>query len=302
VRVGAFEVIGPIPYLNETHAFAVIPNWIDAGKSASLTLSHMERLFGGEELAALAKPGEFFDQTRYRPVLSRKDDTTQITVVNAMVTRGRRKEGCDVVFLRLPEPHMMAEAYVDSVVELLKTLGVKRYILLGSMYDMVPYTRPLLVTSSAINQTTRTDLSVTKVVPIDIKEVPIDYQGPTSILYLIDQNLAQIGIEAFNLIVHIPGYLTVDEDYRGEKRLMEVIGSLYGLEVPQEAGNKAKDQEDRLIKMSEQLLEQQPELRNVLKQLEDNYDERVKSQKEATHLSPEVEKFLKELNERFEQG
>ena len=189
----------------------------------------------------------------------------------------------------------MADDYVDSVIELLKTIGIKRYILLGSVYDMVPYTRPLLVSSSASNQSTKSNLSVTRV-------VPSDYQGPTSILYLIEQNLAQIGIEALNLIVHIPGYLTLDEDYRGEKRLMEVIGSLYRLVVPQEAGNKAKEQEDRFNKMSEQFLEQQPELRNVLKQLENNYDERVNSQKEATHLSPEVEKFLKELNERFERG
>ena len=295
MKIGAFEVTDPVPYLNEPHAFAVIPNWIDAGKSASLTLSHMERLFGGKALANLANPGEFFDQTRYRPVLSRSGDSARIAIMNADVTYGRRTEGCDFVFLRLPEPHMMAEAYVDSVVDLLKTLGVKRYILLGSIYDMVPYTRPLLVTSSAGNQSTRNNLSATKV-------VPSDYQGPTSILSLIEQNLPQVGIEAFNLIVHVPGYLTLDEDYRGEKRLMEVIGSLYELMVPLEAGNKAQEQADRFNTMSEQLLEQQPELRNVLKQLEDNYDERVNSQKEVTRLSPEVEKFLKELNERFEQG
>jgi len=295
VRVGAFEVEVPVPYLKEPHAVAVIPSWIDAGKSASLTLSHMERLFGSQKLATLARPGEFFDQTRYRPMLTRRDDSIQITIMNAMVTYGRRTEGCDFVFLRLPEPHSMADDYVDSVIELLKTIGIKRYILLGSVYDMVPYTRPLLVSSSASNQSTKSNLSVTRV-------VPSDYQGPTSILYLIEQNLAQIGIEALNLIVHIPGYLTLDEDYRGEKRLMEVIGSLYRLVVPQEAGNKAKEQEDRFNKMSEQFLEQQPELRNVLKQLENNYDERVNSQKEATHLSPEVEKFLKELNERFERG
>ncbi len=295
MRVGAFEVEVPVPYLKEPHAVAVIPSWIDAGKSASLTLSHMERLFGSQKLATLARPGEFFDQTRYRPMLTRRDDSIQITIMNAMVTYGRRTEGCDFVFLRLPEPHSMADDYVDSVIELLKTIGIKRYILLGSVYDMVPYTRPLLVSSSASNQSTKSNLSVTRV-------VPSDYQGPTSILYLIEQNLAQIGIEALNLIVHIPGYLTLDEDYRGEKRLMEVIGSLYRLVVPQEAGNKAKEQEDRFNKMSEQFLEQQPELRNVLKQLENNYDERVNSQKEATHLSPEVEKFLKELNERFERG
>ena len=292
MRVGAFEVTEPVPDLNEPHAFAVVPNWIDVGRSASLTLSRMEQRFGGEKLAALARPGEFYDFTRYRPMLSRKDESAEVTFVNAMVTYGRRKEGCDFVFLQLPEPHMMAETFVESVVELLKRFNVKRYSLLGSVYDMVPYTRPLLVTSSASNQSLRNNLSVTKV-------VPSDYNGPTSSLSLIEQYMVQIGIEALSLIVHIPGYLTLDDDYRGEKRLMEVIGSLYGLEVPQEAVDKAKEQDDRFRQQSEQLLEQQPELRTILTQLEDNYDARVNARKEVTRLSPEVEKFLKELNERF---
>ena len=292
MRVGAFEVTEPVPDLNEPHAFAVVPNWIDVGRSASLTLSRMEQRFGGEKLAALARPGEFYDFTRYRPMLSRKDESAEVTFVNAMVTYGRRKEGCDFVFLQLPEPHMMAETFVESVVELLKRFNVKRYSLLGSVYDMVPYTRPLLVTSSASNQSLRNNLSVTKV-------VPSDYNGPTSFLSLIEQYMVQIGIEALSLMVHIPGYLTLDDDYRGEKRLMEVIGSLYGLEVPQEAVDKAKEQDDRFRQQSEQLLEQQPELRTILTQLEDNYDARVNARKEVTRLSPEVEKFLKELNERF---
>ena len=292
MRVGAFEVTEPVPELNEPHAFAVVPNWIDVGRSGSLTLSRMEQLFGGEKLAALARPGEFYDFTRYRPVLSRKGESVDVTFVNAMVTYGRRKEGSDFVFLRLPEPHMLAETFVESVVELLKRLNVKRYSLLGSVYDMVPYTRPLLVTSTASNQSLRSNLSVTKV-------VPSGYNGLTSYLSLIEQYVAQIGLEALSLIVHIPGYLTLDDDYRGEKRLMEVIGSLYGLEMPQEVVDKSREQEDRFRQQSEQLLEEQPELRAILKQLEDNYDARVNARKEVTRLSPEVEKFLKELNERF---
>ena len=83
---------------------------------------------------------------------------------------------------------------------------------------------------------------------------------------------------------------------------MEVIGSLYGLPVPYETIEKAKEQEERFSQISEQFLQQQPQLRVILQQLEENYDARVKEHKEEIHLSPEVEKFLKELNGRFEQG
>jgi hypothetical protein len=58
---------------------------------------------------------------------------------------------------------MLAEAYIDSVVELFKTFGVKRYCLIGSMYEMVPYTRPLLVTGSASNPRLQNELAVTNI-------------------------------------------------------------------------------------------------------------------------------------------
>jgi len=295
VRIGAFELAEPVPELNEPHALTIIPSWMDAGRSASLTLSLLEQYFEGGELARLARPGEFFDFTRYRPMLSRKENASEVTLTNAVVNYGRREAGCDFIFLRLPEPHAMAEVYIDSVLELLKSFGVKRYGLVGSIYDMVPYTRPLLVTGSASNHGLKNNLSVAKV-------VANDYEGPTTILYLIEQQMLQMGIETLNLTVHLPGYQTPENDYRGENRLMEVIGSLYGLQVPQEAIEKAKEQEEQFSQVAEQFLQQQPQLRVILKQLEDNYDARINEQKEEIHLSPEVEKFLKELNGRFEQG
>ncbi len=295
MRIGAFELAEPVPELNEPHALTIIPSWMDAGRSASLTLSLLEQYFEGGELARLARPGEFFDFTRYRPMLSRKENASEVTLTNAVVNYGRREAGCDFIFLRLPEPHAMAEVYIDSVLELLKSFGVKRYGLVGSIYDMVPYTRPLLVTGSASNHGLKNNLSVAKV-------VANDYEGPTTILYLIEQQALQLGIETLNLVVHLPGYQTPENDYRGENRLMEVIGSLYGLQVPQEAIEKAKEQEEQFRQVAEQFLQQQPQLRVILKQLEDNYDARINEQKEEIHLSPEVEKFLKELNGRFEQG
>jgi hypothetical protein len=48
-------------------------------------------------------------------------------------------------------------------------------------------------------------------------------------------------------------------------------------------------------------MEQEPRLRLVLKQLEDNYNSRINENKEETRLSPEVEKFLQDLEKRFRQ-
>ncbi len=143
MRFRAFNLQEPIPRLNRPHALAVVRPWIDVGSAGSLTISCLESILGASELARLARPGNFFDFTRYRPVVSRSGAESNIDIPNTVITYGRQTGGHDFLFLHLLEPQMAAEIYVDSVIELFKVCGVVRYGLIGSMYDvMVPYTRP----------------------------------------------------------------------------------------------------------------------------------------------------------------
>ena len=295
MRIGAFEITEPVPDLFEPHALVIVPVWMDAGLSASMTMSLLDQTFDTQDLARLSRPGEFFDFTRLRPTLSKRADRNDVTLPNVTITHGTRSGGTDFILLRLPEPNSMAEVYIDSIVDLLKTFKVKRYGLLGSVYDMMPYTRPLLVTGSGSSEGLNNAL-------FDAGVASNDYEGPTTALYLVGQQMLQMGVETFNVVVHLPGYQTPENDYRGENKLMEIIGSLYGLPVPPEIAEKAKEQADQFNATAEQFLLQQPQLRVLLKQLEDNYDARVTDKKEDIHLSPEVEKFLRELNTRFDQG
>ena len=296
MRLQAFDLADPVPELNAPHALAVIRPWIDVGSTGSLLMNSLEEQLGSTELASLARPGNFFDFTRYRPTMTRHENSTAIEVPNTVVTSGRQSGGHDFLTLRLLEPHTMAEEYVDSVVELFKAMGVKRYCLVGSMYDMVPHTRPLLVTGSASNLGLQSGLGVANV-------RYSDYQGPTTILSLIGQRAVQMGIETCSMIVHLPTYLGMEEDYRGAKRLMEVISSLYdGFALSPEDLAKADGQEHQVSTSAEQIIHQEPRLGLILKQLEANYDARNKEESEETPLSPEIEKFLRGLDRRFRQA
>lgn len=295
MRLRAFELNEPVPELKEPHAFAIFRPWIDVGNVGTLTLSRLESYFNTVDLAKLAKPGNFFDFTRYRPTIYLREGSREVQIPNTTVTCAKRENGHDFLFLRLLEPHMLAEAYVDSVLELLRAFGVKRYCLLGAMYDMVPYTRPLLVTGAASNLGLQNELAATKV-------ITSSYQGPTTILYLIGQQVLQLGMETLSLIVHLPNYLMMQDDYRGERRLMEVICSLYGFELPQVDIEKAEEQEEQVNRIAEQMIQGDPRLKFILDQLEENYDSRVKEGEEEVRLSPEVEKFLQDMNRRFRQG
>ena len=292
MRFRAFDISEPVPDLNAPHALAIIRPWIDLSNVGSLILSCLETSLGSKELARLARPGNYFDLTRYRPTLLRKENGSEVDIPNAVINYGKQSGGHDFLLLRLLEPHMLAEAYVDSVVQLLKFFGVKRYCLIGSMYETIPHTRPLLVTGTVSNPALQKELAVTNV-------ITSDYEGPTTILSLIGQKALQLGIETCSMIVHLPSYLVMEDDYRGTKRLMEVISSLYNFTMPQADIEKANQQEEQVRQLAEQFMQQEPRYKLILEQLEASYDSRIKDEKAETRLLPEVEEFLQDVSRRF---
>ena len=295
MRVGAFEIPEPVPGLKEPHVLAVLQPWIDVGNVGTLVLSHLGSRWNAAELGRLVRPGTFFDFTRYRPVLYLKDGGREMAIPNTVVSCGRSEAGRDFLLIRLLEPHTQAETYIDSVLELFKRFDVKSYCLLGSMYDMTPHTRPLLVTGSGSNLKLQNEMETAKV-------VGSDYVGPTTITLLITQNASAMGIETSSLIVHLPQYLTLENDYRGQVRLMEVLGSLYGFPVAQEDLEEATKQAESVSQVAERMMQQEPRYRPILKHLEALYDSRVNKTKEESRLSPELEQLLQDLSRRFTQG
>ena len=283
MRIGAFEVIEPIPALNDPYVFAILQPWIDVNNVGTLVLKELEHQYGAEELARLAKPGQFFDFTRYRPTLYLEGGIRRVSIPNTTLHYAKREGGNDLLFLHLLEPHALSEVYVDSILNLLKTLKVKKYILLGSMYDVVPHTRPLIVNGGALGKEGQQDLKKSGA-------LPSSYQGPTTITLLITQKAPEVGIETIWFIVSLPQYVVLEDDYLGKVRLMEVLSLLYNIPIDKKDFERALEQRSLIS----QKVERTPELKNLLPQLETMYDIRIKSKEEEgmPKLSSEIEEIL----------
>jgi hypothetical protein len=286
VRIGAFELIEPIPELNEPYVLAVLSPWIDVNNVGTLTLSGLETQFKAKELARLARPGNFFDFTRYRPILYYEEGIRRVKIPNTTLSYAKREGGNDLLFLHLLEPHSLSEAYTDSVLRLLKTLKVKKYCLLGSMYDVVPHTRPLIVNGGAIGRETEIDLKRSEA-------QPSDYQGPTTFTVMITQRAPEFGIETIWFIVSLPQYVRLEEDFLGKVRLMEILNLLYNIPIDKKDFERASEQ----LNLINQKVEKTPELRNLLPQLETLYEVRIKRKEgeKMPKLSPEMEGALWEI-------
>ena len=283
MRIGAFELNEPIPELKEPYVFTILRPWIDVNHVGSLILNGLETQFEAKELARLAKPGHFFDFTRYRPNLYYEEDIRRISIPNVTLSYAKREGENDLLFLHLLEPHALAEAYIDSVLRLLKILKVKKYCLLGSMYDVVPHTRPFIVNGGAIGKETELDLKRSEA-------QPSHYQGPTSITTLIMQRAPEFGMETIWFIVSLPQYVALEEDYLGKVRLMEILNLLYHIPIDKKDFERAAEQRNLI----NQRVERTPELRNILPQLETLYEIRIKGKEgeRMPKLSPEIEEML----------
>ena len=286
MRIGDFEIDEPVPELKMPHAFVTLRPWVDVGKVGRHTLARLEKHTGAKEFGRLARPGNYYDFTRYRPRMTNVGSERRVTIPNTTVQYANREEPPDFLFFHLLEPHAFGEDYVDSVLEVLRHFQVTRYTQVGGMSDAVPHTRPLLVSGA---------------VPGDIgKGYGVhrsNYQGPTSIADLVPQEASKLGIETMGFLVHLPHYAQLDEDHAGVGRLMEVLCSLYGLPtdlIDPERGQRQYNKINDAVARSSQMA-------SLVQQLEASYDAKNRAtSKENAALAPEVEKFLLEMAKRLD--
>ena len=291
--MGEFEFTEPLPQLKDPHVLAVLKPWIDVGNVGSLGLGRIERHLRATEIGRLARPGRYYDFTRYRPRSIRNKGRREYVIPNTIIRTAVREDAPDLIFLHLREPHNYGEDFTDSVLEVLTSLGVKRYSLVGAMYDMVPHTRPLLVSGGARHPGSEEEYR-------SVQVRPSDYQGPTSITYLINQQAETLGIETRTFVVHLPQYFQVDEDFTGTARLMEVLCQLYHLPNRLMDRQRGRQQYEAL----QNIVKDTSEVSSLLSRLEERYDreqqEEGGDQTEPPALSPNIEDFLRGLNEGFD--
>ena len=293
MKIGAFEIQEPVPQLQDPHVISLLLPWLDAGGVGTLALNKLERYFNAQELGKLSTPGAFFDFTRYRPVTHSVDGSRMTTIPNSHIYYARREDGPDLLFLHLMEPHANAEEYIDSIIELLKRFNIKRYCRVGGTYSSVPHTRPLRVTGSPGTEQMK---GLRRLVS---PRRSSNYEGPISIMGLVSDELERNGIETLSLMVQLPQYLEVEEDYSGEARLLQVICALYDLPAhladPEPGRRQYMEQSDAI--------EGDSEIQELVRELEATYDARVESPSDEVSqppLSPQVDQFLQEMDRRFE--
>ena len=287
MRIGDFEFQEPLPELKDPHVLAVLRPWIDVGNVGTLALRRVERHLESKEIGRLVKPGRYYDFTRYRPKSILKQGVREYSIPSTTISACVREHGPDLITLHLLEPHLYGEDYTDSIIEVLKYFGVKRYSMVGAMYDMVPHTRQLLVSGGTVDASNEDEYKLVGV-------RPSNYEGPTTITYLISNTAEEMDIETRIYVVHLPQYFQVEEDFTGTARLMEILCTIYGLPSRLADQERGRQQYASL----QNIVTGTSEVAGLLERLEERYDrENQGGNASTTPLSPMVEEFLQGLGQ-----
>jgi hypothetical protein len=291
-----FELAETLPQVNSPRLLIALQPWIDVGSVGTMTLSFLEQQWSGQEIGKLRRPGIYYDFSRYRPMLFRREGERHVAVPNTFLRHAQSPAGDDWLFLHALEPHSHGEDYVDAVFGLIRHFGVRQYTLIGSMYAPIPHTRDPIASGGAAAEDLRGRLQ-----GAGIKES--NYEGPTTILATMPQLASAAGIETASVIVQLPAYIQLERDYCGAQTLLRMLSRAYSLDLDLQS---LDDESDRQRAATQASVAENPQLQSMVAELERVYDSehptKLEDDPDAAPLSPELEGFLKDVQSRLEDG
>ena len=193
--------------------------WNDACESASSVIRAVDRRLRGVPLAEI-DPDDYYDFTVRRPqVRYQAGRSDPIEWPGTEFRYGVTEEGVELITGLGIEPHMRWRSYCESIVELAVDMGVQRVLLLGAYLADVVYSQPVAVSGFA------TDPALLEQCEIE----PTTYEGPTGIVGVLANTLAEEGVEVLSMWAGLPHYISATPNPRGSLALMRKVSSYLGI-------------------------------------------------------------------------
>ncbi|HYP24814.1 MAG TPA: PAC2 family protein [Actinomycetota bacterium] len=275
------------PELNRPVMVAAFRGWNDAGDAASFAAEHLQRVWGGEQLASI-DPETFFDFQDTRPQVELVDGVTRKIAWPANEFSAARLRGAphDVIVLVGTEPNLRWKSFASLVVSLARRHDVQLVITLGALLADVPHSRPVPIKGTAVDQELIDRLGLER----------SRYEGPTGIVGVLHDSLAQAGIASASLWAAVPHYLAVTPNPKAALALVDKAVGLVGWPAEIDDLERASAAyEERVSEM----VSSDEDVTAYVKLLEDRTDERNRESLEEMELpsgdalAAELETFLR---------
>lgn len=266
--------------LRDTVVILAFEGWNDAGDAASTAAKHIVDRFDAQVVGRIDSE-RFFDFSTTRPFVRLTDTGRKIEWPDTVFHFARLPEhDHDLLVVLGHEPQLRWRTFGEQVVAVASEYNAKMVVSLGALIAEVAHTRPITVFGTSPHTVLRDRLDLE----------PSTYEGPTGIVGVLSQYLAQAGLDTVSLWGSVPNYAPHAPSPKAALALVERIAQLLEIKIPAaalEVGAQAYEtQITRLVSNDD-------DMANYVSQLEHEYDAAMKPES-AVELIQDLEEFLRD--------
>ncbi|GAA4014887.1 PAC2 family protein [Allokutzneria multivorans] len=284
------EVDSDVPDLDGAVLLHNLDGFMDAGGAGRVLAEHLVDSLEGRVIARFDVDA-LIDYRSRRPAMTYATDHWAAYEAPELVVRLMHDTvGTPFLLLTGPEPDNQWERFIAAVRGLIERWGVRLTVGFHGIPMGTPHTRPLGVTAHA----TRGELVA------DYAQVFNRIQVPGSASALLELRLGEAGHDAIGYAAHVPHYLSQSVYPEAGLRLLDAVGSVAALELPdrglREAAERTNEEIERQVSESDEVSE-------VVRGLERQYDTFTEAVGERSLLAESNERMptADELGEEFER-
>jgi proteasome assembly chaperone (PAC2) family protein len=238
-----------------------LEGWVDAGLSAATGLA---TLLGSASASTVVQfdADRLLDQRARRPVARIVNGvTTELTWPGTHIDAGHDRRGADVLFLVGAEPDFHWRAFLDAVVSLARSWGVRMVVSLGAFPAPAPHTRPVRLAATA------PPASADLLTQIGVVQGELDV--PAGIHAALELAFDAAGIPAISLWARVPHYVAAMPFPEASAVLVEGLATVSGLSFDSSSLRAAADNARRKV---DELIAANPDHADMVRKLEEALD------------------------------
>ena len=232
------------------------------GATAAAAVQYLVDQWDARPIAEV-DPDELFDFTVRRPTVRLDDEGRRVLdwPTSRFYLATPPGAGRDVVLLVGIEPHLRWRTFCEAVASFMAEAGITTGVLLGSYGGPTPHTRPTPVRLTAGDEALAERFGLPLTAPT--------YEGPTSIVGVLNVHLRAAGFSNAALIAMTPFYVGADPNPHAAITLIEALDRGLGTSTPVAA---LREQAQALDRHAEQAVRESQQIRTLVQSLEQQYD------------------------------
>jgi len=269
---------------------------MDAGSGGRLAIKHILDTLENRPVAFFHIDGLYDYRARRPKTLFDSDHYESMEMPHLTLSEVTDAEGQKFLLLHGVEPDLGWQSVVRSIIELIRTYGVRMTVGIHAIPWPAPHTRPVEITAHS------SDPELLGIHQPWVGQVEI----PGSMSGLIELNLGQQKLPAVGYAAHVPHYLANSEYPKAALALLDQISLNTGLMIPRDDLREAAKNMDSQINEQISAVD---ENREVVESLEQQHDDVMKSRQELTadpqgnlvsgdDLAQAFEQYLADLDEK----